>query len=455
MIVSLIFMVQMTLYNSVVLYLPSLSLQSILGISDTISIGAVGASCLLYCTLGGIKAVIWTDFFQAGLMFLAMICIGVGGALEVGGFSHLIEVNRAGGRLSLDHFFQLDLSTRHTIFTLSTGAVIINVFMNGANQIQVQRALSLPSLRQAQWSQLLAAIFTLLISFVCSFLGLILYANYKDCDPFLDHQIDKRDAILIYYISSHLSNLPGLRGMFVAGIFAATLSTLSSFQNSMSALLLEDFIKPARSKPMGEKSVTRLSKCIALGFGLACIGLTFVVGRISGLLQVVYTLFGSLGSPFIGAFFMGMLTRFTNTLGITLGMLSGFALGIYVQLYQTFYLPPLEPTRHLSTSGCANFNTSNIISQSILSQKSTASHEGIHQQLVHMSYLWVPAITLTITMLVSALVSLPSGGLQQQVEDKYLAGWLHTKKVKSDYVLSDSLDKIGDQIKAKESKLVV
>jgi len=411
----------MTLYNAVVLYVPSLSLKSVLGISDLVSIGAVGASCLVYCTLGGIKAVIWTDFFQAALMYLLLICICVSGTLEIGGIGRLFEVGIEGRRLSLENFFDFDLATRHTLFTLVTGGVIINIFMNGANQIQVQRALTLPTLRLAQWSQLLTALFTVLISLTASYAGLILFAAYNDCDPFANHQIDKRDAILIYYVKTHLDGLPGLRGMFVAGIFAATLSTLSSFQNSMSALVLEDFIIPLWSEPMDESTQTRLGRFIALLFGLACIGLTFIVGRISGLLQVALTLFGALGAPFIGAFFLGMLTRFTNSIGMLVGMLFGTSFGIYMQVYQALYLPPLEPTLAISTSGCPALNST---SADIL----IGPTERIGYDIGSMSYLWLPAISLTITVIVSVVVSLFTGGCHQEVADEHLAWWLQKDK---------------------------
>lgn len=439
-IVSLTFMFQMTLYNAVVLYVPSLSLKSVLGISDEISIGAVGISCLIYCTLGGIKAVIWTDFFQAGLMYLALMCICIGGTYEIGGISKLIDINLKGNRLSTEGIFNFDLHTRHTIYTVITGSVLINIFMNGANQIQVQRALSLPTLRQAQWSQFYCSLFTMLISFIASYVGLILYANYKDCDPYLspEHPIDKRDAVLIYYIGTHLNWLKGLRGIFVAGIFAATLSTLSSFQNSMSALMLEDFIKPAlkcsssmKMKQLTDKQITYLGKFIALLFGISCIGLTFVVGRISGLLQVALTLFGSLGAPFLSAFFMGMMTRFTNTCGMFIGMIVGILFSISIQIYQTFYLPPLQPTLKLSIEKCTI--SSDSISNSTITINPISSEEEFNffVHLAKMSYLWLPFIAIIITCIVSAITSILFGGLRQQVEDKYLVAWLHKETKKS------------------------
>lgn len=433
---SLVFIVEMILYNALVLYVPSLSLRSVLGISETISIGAVGLSCIVYCTLGGIKAIIWTDFFQGGLMLLSLLCICIGGTIEVGGFGRLLEVNEAGGRLSVEPLFNFDPTTRHTVFTIGTGTLLMNVFMNGANQIQVQRAFSLPSLRLSQWASFITVCLTALVSLLASYIGMILFATYQHCDPFENHEMDKRDAIVIRYIATHLSFIPGLRGIFVCGIFAATLSTLSSFQNSMSALVIEDFIKPKLRKPMGERMGIYLGKGLALVFGVVCVGATFLVGRVSGLLQVALTLHGALSGPFIAAYFLGMMTRFVNTFGISVGLVASFALGIYVQVFQAFYQPPLQPSLALSTKGCMS-NSSDVFQATVRAvvsplfvhnQTYVSANQAAGFKLEGISYLWLPTLEFVVCVLVSMAASLLSGGWWQQVDDKYLVSWLHSDK---------------------------
>lgn len=424
-------MIQMTLYNAVVLYVPSLSLKSVLGIPETISIGAVGLSCVVYSTFGGIKGVIWTDLFQGGLMIVSLICICIGGTLEVGGLGNLIKTNEAGHRLSFDGYFTtLDLASRHTIYTILSGGVIMSLFVNGANQIQVQRALTLPTLRAAQYSQLLSAMFTTIMVVISSYVGLILYANYNQCDPFENNELDKRDAILIYYIATHLENWRGLRGIFVAGIFAATLSTLSSFQNSMSALFLDDILEPIFGPKLkaNEKRSLYLGKFIALIFGLVCIGLTFIVGRISGLLQVALTLFGALGAPLLVAFFLGMLTCFINSAGIFVGIIGGYIFGIYVEINQTFYAPPLLPTLPISTSGCRNEN-SNVTMVSL--PETTSDQLNPHQTtsyITSMSYMWLPLFEAVLSCFLAVIFSLLTGGWHQRVDDSYLVSWKKRSK---------------------------
>lgn len=75
----------MIVYMSIVLYAPALALSAVTGLSKWAAIISVGLVCTLYCTIGGIKAVLWTDVFQSLLMFAAMIIIIIKGTLDVGG----------------------------------------------------------------------------------------------------------------------------------------------------------------------------------------------------------------------------------------------------------------------------------------------------------------------------------------------------------------------------------
>lgn len=95
-------MVQMIFYMAIVLYAPALALSAVTGTSKWTSIISVGAVCTVYCTIGGIKAVLWTDVFQSFLMFLAMIIIIIKGTADVGGVGQVLERAINGSRLEFD-----------------------------------------------------------------------------------------------------------------------------------------------------------------------------------------------------------------------------------------------------------------------------------------------------------------------------------------------------------------
>lgn len=82
--------------------------------------------------------------------------------------------------------------------------------------------------------------------------------------------------------------IPGLPGLFVSGVFSAALSTMSTGLNSMSGVIYEDMIKPCLRKPISNVGASRIMKAIVVIIGAICVGLVFMVEKLSGLIQVRY-----------------------------------------------------------------------------------------------------------------------------------------------------------------------
>lgn len=424
-----------------------MALQAILGVPKFYSILIIGLMCVFYSAIGGLKAVVWTDLFQASMMYAAIIIVGIIGTLEAGGFLKVIENANKGGRLDLDGFFNFDLTTRHTIYGVLFGSTIKHVYLVGVNQVQIQRALSLPNLKQAQYSFIFCSIFTALISLLSTYMGLVMYSAYKSCDPYLANEIPRRDAIIVHYVANRLKNVPGLRGIFVAGIFSATLSTLSSFSNSMAALAIEDFIKPIlfkinhnnRSYQLEDSSMTWLAKIFATSFGLVCVIVAYIIDKAnSRLLQATTTLFGAIGVPFLASFALGIFTRYTNKLGILAGFLTTLTFGTYITIYQTFFSPSLQPSRPVYyNEQCALVFNMTVSPNSLPELEEVFAETQLsHWQIVkpifninQISYMTLPAIQFILTILVASLVSILTGGLKQDVDEKYLVAAIHRKKI--------------------------
>lgn len=436
-IVTLVFVLQMIFYNSVVLYLPSMALSAILGISRFYSILIIGLMCVLYSGIGGLKAVVWTDFFQAILMYAAILVVALLGTYDAGGVGQVLELAKENGRLELGDFFNFDLTTRHTLWAIVLGSTLKHIYLVGVNQVQIQRALSLPTLRQGQWSFMFCSLFGALIILLASYVGAVLAAAYRSCDPYLNGEIPRRDAIIVHYVANRLAQVPGLRGVFVAGIFSATLSTLSSFANSMAALTIEDLVKPMwncfGSGPMSQRSSTWLAKIFATSFGVVCVLMAYVIERAnSRLLQATTTMFGAIGVPFLASFALGIFTRFTNTLGILAGFAVTLSLGVYITISQTFYKLPLEPQMpvfyddqcaavfNMSKPASSLAYQSGLISQAYQDDNNQLVKPNIPFKLDQISYMTLPVVQFVLMILIASLVSLLTGGLKQEVDDELL-----------------------------------
>ncbi|GFT73156.1 sodium-dependent multivitamin transporter [Trichonephila clavipes] len=106
---------------------------------------------------------------------------------------------------------------------------------------------------------------------------------------------------------------PGLPGLFVAGVFSASLSSVSSAINSLTAVTVEDFLHPLYFHRLSEKWITIFTKITALSYGIICIFLTFIVDQGGGILTFVLMLFNVTGGPTLGLFCLGMLFRSTTS----------------------------------------------------------------------------------------------------------------------------------------------
>lgn len=167
------------------------------------------------------------------------------------------------------------------------------------------------SLRQAQaalwwsWPVLTA------LSLSTSFSGLAMYYLYADCDPKLQGHISSRDQLLPRFVIDVMGEWSGVPGLFVSGIFAASLSTVSALVNSLAAITLEDYLKPLwrywRKREFNESGSALPSKVLAFSYGVVCIAVAFLAQNMGGVLQASLTVFGVVGGPLFALFTLGMV----------------------------------------------------------------------------------------------------------------------------------------------------
>lgn len=109
-----------------------------------------------------------------------------------------------------------------------------------------------------------------------------------------------------------LKDLPGLSGLFIAGVFSAALSSLSTCLNSMSAVVLEDFFKPFTKKPLSTRAVDWIMRTVVVGVGVLCVALVYVVEKMGTVLQLTMSLEAITNGPLLGIFSIGILLPWIN-----------------------------------------------------------------------------------------------------------------------------------------------
>lgn len=397
---SLAFMFQMLLYMGITLVAPAVSLQQIISdISSEMSIILCGLICVFYAFLGGMKAIIITDVFQSLLMFGAIISVIYAGCEQVGGFFQIWEI--AENHQRIDFFnISLDPTVRHSWLSVFIGGLFTALVLNGINQTQVQRYLTMKNYKSVVMASLSSACIITILSLLICFSGLSIFAVYYKCDPIKSKKISKAEELLPYFVVNKFGG-SGLSGLFVSGIFSASLSTISPLLNSLAAVTLEDYIKPffANCTRIQMKTTNSfITQILTLFYGISCILLSLMALKITSLLQAAFTVFNVVGGPMLGVFILGMFTTVANQKGAIIGFVVGMASTSFLCLGQPRPKPQPLPTW---TDGCDTLNDIGNHT-SVNSIMSAVEYPYIYR----ISYMYYGLIGFTITFIFGYLLSI-------------------------------------------------
>uniref|UniRef100_A0A8C4Q8U8 Sodium-dependent multivitamin transporter n=1 Tax=Eptatretus burgeri TaxID=7764 RepID=A0A8C4Q8U8_EPTBU len=421
-----VFIFQMVVYMGVVLYTPALALNAVTGLNVWLSVVLLGGVCTIYTTMGGLRAVVWTDVFQTFVMVSGLLSVIIVGANEVGGIGRVWDLAIEGGRISpVD--MNPDPFVRHTFWTLSVGGMFMMLSLYGVNQAQVQRYLSSRSLREAQIACYVVFPCQQVMLALTSLVGLVMFARYGECNPLVMHKVESNDQMVLYFVMDVLHNFPGLPGLFVACIFSGALSTISSAFNALATVTMEDFIRPCH-RDMTEERATLLSKVLAFGYGLLCLVIAFIASYMGSVLQAAISIFGMLGGPLLGLFCAGMFFPWTNPLGALSGLLVGLVVALWLGIGSIMYqasLPTIQPDISLL---CPNVTTSTPLNYTsgftstappLINSTDVAPSDGAVglAKFYNLSYLWYAGFNGSVVVVVAVLISFLTGPMHAQDVD--------------------------------------
>ncbi|CAH1989463.1 unnamed protein product [Acanthoscelides obtectus] len=318
---SILFAIGMISWLPVVIYVPALAFNQVTGVNVHLITPIVCTICIIYTSMGGIKAVVWTDVIQIIIMFGAMILIAIKGTWNLGGIGEVLRRNWSGQRIE-GPVFDPNPLTRHTIWSLIIGGCVYLLQNSGIDQNMLQRYMSLPTLkdgRKALWGFFFGLSGIVLI---CSYCGMILYATYYKCDPLTTGLAKQKDQLLPLLVVEVLGDFPGLPGIFIAGIFSAALSSLSTGLNAMAAVVLEDFYKPFFKRSLTNKQTLYVMRITVIIFGTICLGMVYVIEKLGTVLQLTLSMGAVASGPSLGLSTMGVFLPWVNAKGALAGSIT-------------------------------------------------------------------------------------------------------------------------------------
>lgn len=327
-IASLLFIVFMVARTALVLYLPSLAMEAVTGIDIFTCIILMALITIVYCTMGGVEAVVWGDVVQ-GIILVGGAFLAAGYLMlnTEGGTSAFFEIGMANDKFRLFNW-SFDYRTA-TFWVVILGGLANNLISYSSDQTVIQRYLTTKDEQSAARSILTNGLMSVVVTIAFFAIGTGLYTFYKTHPTALDMSMERADAIFPFFMMSQLP--AGIAGLLIAAIFAATMSTISSNINSISTAFTMDFYKKAKPQS-SDKAMLRTARIAVAVSGLIGMGIALLMATINiqSLLDYFNTILGLLSGGIGGLFILGIFFPRVNAISALIGFVAGTASVFYL-----------------------------------------------------------------------------------------------------------------------------
>lgn len=330
-------------------YATALVLELITGWSLTQSIVLIALFSILWTWMGGIAAVIWTDFVQFFILIAGGVAalVFVSGALP-DGWTTLVSVGE-----QHDKFRFFDFSTDPGIaFTFWAALVAMpfqNVAVYGTDHLFVQRLLCCKSQSEAQKAVLWSTIgeFVPLLMLTVG-VGLFAFYQFQDLPPDLAALVAERgDRVFPAFIITEIPT--GLRGLLIAGILSAAISSLDSILAALSQISLTMFYKPFVRPDADETHLLRISRMFVIFWGavLAIMAWQFSASQLD-IVTLAFSMTTYTWGPMLGLFLLSMLAARYRVGGVGWSVIASIVVVLIINepeilnpLFGTVFASPL------------------------------------------------------------------------------------------------------------------
>ena len=314
---------------AVVMSLTGLALAVATPLTPSQSVLLMGTLSILYCTMGGIEAVIWTDTIQTfvlmggALLAIVMLISGVDG-----GITGFFETAQQADKFSMANLHWDITSAQVAFWVVIVGAIAQNLSSYTADQAVVQRYMTTVDTKRAARSIWTNAFLTIPATLLFFGMGTALFAYYSSHPEKLDPTITT-DQVFPLFIAREMPI--GIAGLIVAGIFAAAQSTVSTSMNSTATAVVTDFMRPFHACD-SEAGYLRAARIWTLVIGIlgTLLGLVFLNPEIKSLFDAFIKVIGLFMGVLGGLFVLGAATKRANAKGAMIGAIVGAAFMFYL-----------------------------------------------------------------------------------------------------------------------------
>ena len=319
---------------AIVLFLPAIALSTVTGISVYTCILVMGVLSTLYTVMGGMRAVIWTDVVQVFVLYGgALLSLAILVASTEGGLSGIVS---AGIEYDKFHMFNWTWDwTTTAVWVVIVGNLFMNLVPYTSDQAVVQRYFTTKDEKAAARSIWTNAILIVPSTLTLFLLGTGLWAFYRDNPALLDPSLPT-DSIFPLFIAQQLP--AGIAGILIAAVFAASMSTLDSSLNSVSAALVTDFFVRFRPESSDRSRLALARWLTAILGALATVtSISLATFDVGSLWDTFQGMMGLLGGGLAGLFALGIFFKSANGRGAMTGAIASVVILYGVQQHSDLH----------------------------------------------------------------------------------------------------------------------
>lgn len=315
-----------------ILYLLALPMHVLFGWSIPLIILFTGLGVVVYATLGGISAVVWTDAVQ-GIVLIAgaVVCFVLIAIKMPEGITQIVDIAQRDNKLSLG-----SLSSnlgQSTFWVVLVYGLFINLQNFGIDQSYIQRYKSAKTEQEAKKSTWLGSLLYIPVSLLFFMIGTSLYAYYQifsNSLPIELQALEQADKVFPHFIATVLP--PGISGLVIAAIFAAGMSTVSTSINSSATVILEDHFKKYIHPNPSQNTQIRVLYIASLAMGIAGLLVGLAFNGVESALEAWWALASIFSGGILGLFFLALLGKTKTNTPAIIAATAGLAVIAWISL---------------------------------------------------------------------------------------------------------------------------
>ena len=315
---------------------------------------------IVYTLAGGIKSVIWSDVIQFAILIGAAICAIVVIASTINSpldtVLHELTTGANNGQSKLTLIdLSFDWQAPFTLPACMIGFTLLGIGSYGTDQDLAQRMLTCKDAKQGARSVIVGILLGIPSVTIFLTLGLLLWVLYQRPEhTSVENTVPPEESmtIFLHYILTQIP--PGVRGLMMAGLFAAGLSSLNSAINAMSAAFISDLYKPMmnrrRSAPLSEQHLVRVGRIGVIAWGIvlavfACVCIYWKQMNGDTLIVFALSVMSFAYAGLIGVFFCALLTKRGSSASVIAALIVGFVWMFITQRFIYDAVPMIHSPR--------------------------------------------------------------------------------------------------------------